>query len=625
MNQESSPPRAVLLFELARRLTGDRPHLLVVGATLLIFAASFVLAWLLRFEFAIPSVETTFMRGALPFVLGVKLLVFFVAGVYRILWAYIGIRDVWSILRASLVATAAVLLLNFLLFRDSMLPRSVLVLDGVLTFLAVGGLYVLLRHLRESAGSSHPIEVPAEPVLIVGAGDAGEALLREIQRNTHMGARVVGFVDDAPQKNGHSLRGVPILGGTADLREIAYRHGVRKAFVAIPSAGGSVMRRIVTALLHAGLAVKVLPPLAKSAHAKGYVPQLRPVSMEDLLRREPIKLDDQAISAFIRDKVVLVTGAAGSIGSELCRQILDYHPAKLVALDLAETPLHDLLLELQSRVNGKLLVPELADVTDEARIGRVFDTHRPVVVFHAAALKHVPMMELHPREAARVNVGGTRILAEAARRGGVGGFVLVSTDKAVNPSSVMGATKRVAEMVVQAQNREGSGRFMAVRFGNVLGSNGSVLRIFQAQLERGGPLTVTHPDMKRYFMTIPEAVQLVLQAAVLGKDGDILELDMGQPVRIVDLAEDLIRLSGLTPHVDIKIEFTGVRPGEKIFEELFQDSERMTPTAHPQVSCIRSERDAGLPKGDLAALCDAALKESDPAALSAHLLSMARR
>lgn len=574
-------------LEVLRRFTANRPHLLVVACTLLIFVSSFLGAWILRFEFVMPPPDAWFMIGALPFILGTKLIVFYVWKVYRILWAYIGIRDLWRILQATIMASGAILGVNFLFWRDFILPRSVLVLDAVFTFTAIGGLYALLRHMREASGTIYPPESAPEPVVIVGAGDAGEALLREIQRNPLMGARVVGFVDDDPKKKGHSLRGVPVIGATQDLREISYRLGIKKGFVAIPSADGACMRRIVTELIRAGLAVKVLPPLAKSSSAKGFVPHLRPASIEDLLRREPIKLDDRAISSFLTGKVVLITGAAGSIGSELCRQVLDYHPKRLIALDVAETPLHDLLLELRGRVDEKLVVPVLADITDPKRMAEVFREHVPEVVFHAAAFKHVPMMELHPREAVRVNILGTKVVAELAKRSRVGAFVLISTDKAVNPSSIMGATKRVAEMVISQQNGPGVAPFLSVRFGNVLGSNGSVLRIFQSQLERGGPLTVTHPEMRRYFMTIPEAVQLVLQSAVLGTGGEVFVLNMGQPVRIVDLAEDLIRLSGLTPGVDIKIEFTGVRPGEKLFEELRLDSERFCPTVHPQVFALK--------------------------------------
>lgn len=584
------------LIDLARRFTGNRLHLLVVGATLLVFAGAFAFAYLLRFEFSIPDAETEFMLRVLPLVLLVKLITFYVCRVYRILWAYVGIWDLFRILRASVLASGGLLAVVFFLVRAASMPRSVIVLDGVLTFLGIGGIYALLRFLREVDGRTVIAKEVAEPVIIVGAGDAGEGLLRELQRNRSAGARVIGFLDDAPEKQKQSLRGTPILGRIDQVREIAYRHGVRKAYIAIPSASGMVLKGIVGHLLAAGLAVKILPRITQLSTDDNLVPRLREISIEDLLRRDPIRLDDGAISDFIRGKIVLVTGAAGSIGSELCRQILQYGPRRLVALDCAETPLHDLVLELHSK-DSDSVAPELADVTDSQRVGAVFEAHRPEVVFHAAALKHVPLLEKHPREAIRVNVKGTRIITDAVRRFNSGTFVLISTDKAVNPTSVMGATKRIAEMLTwHLAGAEGRTRYMAVRFGNVLGSSGSVLQIFKSQLAVGGPLTVTHPEMRRYFMTIPEAVQLVLQASVLGQGREVFVLDMGPPVKIVDLAEDLIRLSGRIPGVDVKIEFTGIRPGEKLFEEIKLNSETVQPTAHPQIfSLLLSRAHAGEP------------------------------
>jgi len=616
---------ATLFIATLRQLTGNRPHLAVVLASLGVFAFSYSLSFLLRFEFKIPRPEQEFMFATLPFVLLIKLVVFYVSGIYRILWAYVGIRDLFRILRTTAFASGVTIGVNFVLWRNFMAPRSVVVMDGLLTFLLIGGLYAVLRHLREVVGST-PRQV-SEPVVIIGAGDAGQSLLQEIQRNPSLGASVIGFLDDSIVKQGHSLRGVPVLGRITAAREIAYRLGVRKAFVAIPSASGSVIRRIVTDLLSAGLAIKILPNIEStpgSSNASSFLPLLRGVTVEDLLRRDPIVLDDSAISEFIHGKVVLVTGAAGSIGSQLCRQIIHYLPARLIVLDCAESPLHDILLELNTLTGHVEITPEFADITNAARIGGIFAKHQPKIVFHAAGLKHVPMMERHPREAIRVNVGGTRTVATAAQAIGASAFVLISTDKAVNPSNTMGATKKIAETIVKDMSASKT-RFMAVRFGNVLGSNGSVLRIFKNQLERGGPLTVTHPDMRRYFMTIPEAAQLVLQAAVLGKNGDILELEMGKPVRIVDLAEDLIRLSGLTPNVDIRIEFTGIRPGEKLDEELVHPFEKIVPTAHSQVYCIRSEKESSINLSAIDELCKSADNCADDGELTHALQQLARK
>jgi FlaA1/EpsC-like NDP-sugar epimerase len=574
-----------------RRATGNRLHLLVVAITLLAFSVSYWMAYLLRFEFIIPPSYSGFFLSTLPYVLLIKLIVFYVNGIYRILWAYVGLKDLYRILLTSAFATGLVTIINQVLFPWQLVPRSVLVADGLLTFLGTGGVYALLRSLREANARAEGRPTGTlEPAFIVGAGDAGEALLRELQRNRAAAIRVVGFLDDAPEKEGSSLRGVKILGRVDEAASLASELGVRKAFIAIPSAGGATIRKIVNALLAAKLAIKILPPLTKLSSEESFATQLREVSIEDLLRREPVRLDMAAISDSIRENVVLVTGAAGSIGSELCRQILDQHPSKLVVLDLAESPLHGLQLELRRRVTGTEIILELADITDPHRVRGIFGKYSPALVFHAAALKHVPMMEEHPREAVRVNVLGTRIVAEAAREFETSSFILISSDKAVNPASVMGATKRIAELLLHQLSKQGRGRtrFMAVRFGNVLGSNGSVLPIFRAQLARGGPLTVTHPEMRRYFMTIPEAVQLVLQASVLGLGQEIFVLDMGQPIYIKDLAADLIRLSGKIPETDVKIEFTGIRPGEKLFEELRFDSESMATTAFPQISLLRA-------------------------------------
>jgi FlaA1/EpsC-like NDP-sugar epimerase len=582
------------------RILSRRPSLSIGTATLAICALSWVTAFLLQFEGAVPAGASSFMIRALPLVVLLKGIVLWMSGVFRIVWAYVGIADLFVILRAVLLILAASYGVGAGLSPDRAVPKTVCVLDAGLTFVGISGLFVSLRTLREARRSRQRAGTPRERLLIAGAGDAGEILLRELQWKFAATHEVVGFVDDAPEKQGARLRGVPVLGGIDDVAELAIKRDVSQVLIAVPTAGGGLIRRITRAATESKVRVQVLPGVGQLLGRSALLPQLRSVSIEDLLRRDSVEHEVHKVSEYLRGKTVLVTGAAGSIGSQLCRQILGHEPARLVVVDWAETPLHELLLEIKAGTNESVVLSEMGDVTDEVRIREIFATHAPDVVFHAAALKHVPMCESHVREAIRVNVGGTRIVARAAMQAGTQRFVLISTDKAVNPSSVMGATKRVAEILLQKLASEGGPtRFIAVRFGNVLGSNGSVIPLFRRQLAEGGPLTVTHPDMRRYFMAIPEAVGLVLHAAYLGRGGDLYELDMGEPVRIVDLAEDLIRLSGLVPGRDVRIEFTGMRPGEKLFEELYFSAEKVHPTAHPRIFCLRADK---MPERDGAVL-----------------------
>jgi FlaA1/EpsC-like NDP-sugar epimerase len=575
----------------ARRMAGGRLRRLVALMTIVVFAGAYSLAFLLRFDFELPEGYRYYLLLTLPFALIIKLVVFYAVGIFRIVWAYVGLSDGLRILRATALASATMAAVSLLVLPRTPIPRSILLMDAILTFLGVCAVFGLLRLAREASHPVRPVSVAREPVFIVGAGDAGDHLLRELTGKVDTTVRVVGFLDDDPAKRHQVHRGLPVLGALSEAAALARHHGVYRVLVAMPSADGSVMRHVVQQLTQAGLAVKLLPPVERLLNSTTLATQLREVSIEDLLRRPSPRLDQEAIRAFLGGKRILVTGAAGSIGSEICRQVLGFGPSRLVALDCAESPLHDLSVEFPPFRN---LVPELADVTDAAAVGRIFAAHRPEVVFHAAAVKHVPLLEAHPARAVQVNILGTRLVAEAAR-GAVAAFVMISTDKAVKPTSVMGASKRVAERIVRGLAADGSGtRYLSVRFGNVLGSAGSVVPTFKRQIALGGPVTVTHPEMRRYFMTIPEAVQLVLQGSTLGEGGDVFVLNMGEPVRIVDLAEDLIRLSGLKPHVDIKIEFTGIRPGEKLFEELSVGSESLVATSHSQVFRLRSP-EAGIP------------------------------
>jgi FlaA1/EpsC-like NDP-sugar epimerase len=472
-------------------------------------------------------------------------------------------------------------------------PRSIFVLDWAFSILIVGGLRFGIRTLREvTLQNAAPASEHARPkLLVIGAGDAGEMLMREIVRTHGRRYEPVGFLDDSTTKHGERIHGVPVLGPIRDVTEIAKRHDIGEIIIAIPSFSGGEMRRVVDLCAPTGARIRTLPGVDKLIDGSVTVSQLSEVNIDDLLRRAPVVLDTAEIGEFLRGRTVMVTGAGGSIGSELCRQILRFKPRRLVLVEQAENSLFqiDRLLraDLESGRLGSaaevLVIPLIADICDSKRVDAIFASERPNVVFHAAAHKHVPLMEHNYGEAIKNNVFGTRKLADAAVRHGVEKFVMVSTDKAVNPTSIMGVSKRVAEIYVQSLSRTARTQFVTVRFGNVLGSAGSVVPLFREQIAAGGPVKVTHPEMKRYFMTIPEACQLVMQAGAMGRGGEIFVLDMGEPVKIVDLARDLIRLSGLDPDRDIEILFTGMRPGEKLFEEIAVDEENVDKTKHPQI------------------------------------------
>jgi FlaA1/EpsC-like NDP-sugar epimerase len=431
------------------------------------------------------------------------------------------------------------------------------------------------QHTRE--------EAPPKLTLLVGAGQGGVLIAQEIARRPDLGILPVAFVDDDPVKQGAVIHGIKVMGTTRDLRRLAQRHQASQALITVSNAPGSAIRRITESCKEAGLTVKIVPGAYEIVGGRVNLSRIREIAIEDLLRREQVKLNADAVADVVRGQPVMVTGAGGSIGSELCRQVAAYGPSRLVLVERAENSLFEIHSELCSRFSGLELVPCVADITDVPRITQVFREQRPMIVFHAAAHKHVPMMEWNAAEAVKNNVLGTQIVADLADDLAVERFVMISTDKAVNPTSVMGATKRAAELYVQALSDNSATHFATVRFGNVLGSAGSVIPIFRRQIQNGGPITVTHPDMTRYFMTIPEAVQLVTQAAALSQGGETFILDMGQPVRIIDLAHDLIRLSGLEPDKDIEVRFTGIRPGEKLFEELSTMSEGIERTAHPKI------------------------------------------
>ena len=460
--------------------------------------------------------------------------------------------------------------------------EGVLMLDLFTTIMLLSGVRMVVRLYHEEFFSEHRGIV--RRFLIVGAGNAGEALLREMIRRRDAQYEVVGFVDDDPAKQGTEIHGIPVLGTVDDLSRICKRQSIDEIAIAIPSSSHKQLRRVVQVCQGTKIRFSTVPSLMDIAAGKLRVSQMRNVDINDLLGREAVNLDMEQIRVFLKDKVILVTGAGGSIGSEMCRQVCTFEPRQLLLLEQAENPLFFIERELQKSFSKIPLESAIADITDKTRIEQIFSRYHPQVVIHAAAHKHVPLMEQNPGEAIKNNILGTRVIADAADAFGTECFVMISTDKAVNPTSVMGASKRVAEIYIQDLNKTSKTHFVTVRFGNVLGSNGSVVPIFKQQIAAGGPVTVTHPEMRRYFMTIPEASQLVLQAAAMGNGGEIFVLNMGEPVKIVDLAHELITLSGFRPGEDIEIEFTGLRPGEKLFEELSIEGEDMAATRHPKIA-----------------------------------------
>lgn len=544
-----------------------------------IFYCSIRAAALLRFDFEVPSSILRFILLAIPVWIVIKTLTFAAFRLLRGWWAYLSVMDVvWLAVGntvASLLCFASVALLHY-----TMVPRSIYIADAMICFLLTGGVRIGVRLTSEWRINSAPA-IEKKNILIYGAGEAGLMLIREIRRNPSMPYRVRGFVDDQPGKKGLRISGVPVLGGGARIGAYVSRYGIDMVLIAIPSASGHDMAAILEQCHNAGVKCKTVPGLAEMISGSALTGQLRDIAVEDLLGRSPVELDEDRIREGIEGKIVLVTGAGGSIGSELCRQIARFEPAGIVGFDAAETALFEIDREMREHFPGVSFYPEIGNVQNTSRLDEVFAWHRPQTVFHAAAYKHVPLMETHIFEAVENNIFGTYNVATAAIRAEVESFVLISTDKAVCPTNVMGATKRVCEQLLLSMDSDV--KFVAVRFGNVLGSNGSVIPIFKKQIASGGPVTVTHPEMRRFFMTIPEACQLVLQAATIAEEGQICVLDMGEPVKIVDLARNLILLSGLTPGRDIEIAFTGTRPGEKLDEELTSDLECTWPSSHEKI------------------------------------------
>jgi FlaA1/EpsC-like NDP-sugar epimerase len=577
--------------------------------------ACWLLAYWLRFNLEIPESHLAAAVRSLALVIGVHAPVFWLFGLYRGIWRYASLMDLRRIIVAvafsSMTAATAVFMLAL-----PEVPRSVLLLHPLLLVLAMGGSRFAYRAWRDRLLYGRMV-IEGDPVLVIGSGDAADRLLRELAHSLDWS--VVGLVANDASRRGHEIRGVKILGELDDLPRLVEQLSVSKAIVAMPESSVHERRLAMEAAVQAGLSVMTVPSLEDMLSGKVAVSQIRQVQLEDLLGREPVQLDDGGLRGWLGEHVVLVTGAGGSIGSELARQIAQFRPRLLVLFELSEFALYLLEQEFQEKFPALPIACVVGDVKDAALLDKVFSAHNPSVVFHAAAYKHVPLMEGdNAWQAVRNNVVGSRCVAEAAQRHGVEKMVLISTDKAVNPTNVMGATKRLAERVLCGLQHDGGTRFVTVRFGNVLGSNGSVIPKFREQIARGGPVTVTHPDIIRYFMLIPEAAQLVLQAGLMGQGGEIFVLEMGEPIRIADLARDMIRLSGFSED-EIKVVFTGLRPGEKLYEELLTDAEQTMPTPHPKLRVARAEQAPAPEWQQELAIWLAETQPADPAAVKAKL------
>ena len=549
-------------------------------ASLLILA--YLCSFLLRFDFKLQGAGYRHViLQTLPILLVIKLSVFWRFRLFSGWWKYVGMSDLLDIVKASFVSSPILYLAVYFIFGVTGYPRSTFLIDMLLTIVFIGGARFVVRAYSEQARSS-PVGVNT---LIVGAGSAGNLIVRELKVNPSLGYNPVGFVDDCPSKKGGSMQGLKILGTTDDLPELIERHKVSRMLIAIPSARGEEIRHIIDKCHESKIEFQILPPMAKLINDSISMSQVRTVNIDDLLSRELVRLDLDEIGTKLQGKTILVTGAGGSIGSEIVRQVAKFKPAKLILFERSESDLHKMDLELAGNFPKLHYLPVIGDILDVFRLKEVLAEHRPQVIFHAAAYKHVPMMEKNCFQAISNNVIGTYNLAILANRFGVEDFVMISSDKAVRPTNIMGVTKRIAELIILGL-QDHSTKFVSVRFGNVLGSNGSVIPLFKEQIEQRKPVTVTHPEAIRYFMTIPEAAQLVLQASTMGRGGEIFVLDMGKPVKILELAKNLIRLSGLEPDRDIPIVFTGLRPGEKLYEELMLDCEGMKPTPHQKIHVL---------------------------------------
>ncbi len=555
---------------------------------------SFFLAFFVRFEFKVLFFDgfleqyVVVLSRVIIAVLLIKLIILYAMRMYSSLWRYASIEEAFQIIFASAFATAG--FMGYMLIMKEDLPRSIFILTFIFDTILFAFVRLSYRSLRAFKERRRFGVVAVKNVMIVGAGQSGAAIIKELKVHTELKSRPVAIIDDDETKIGQMMNGVPIVGSRYSIREYAQRLNIDQIIIAIPSADKTTIKEIVDEASKAHCELKIVPGMYELINGQVDVTTLRNVEIRDLLGREEVELDTDAMRQYVTGKVVMVTGGAGSIGSELCRQIAKYQPKQLIILDNYENSTYYLELELKQQYQTLNILSIIANIRDRARIFQVVEQYRPALIFHAAAHKHVPLMETSPCEAIKNNVFGTNNIIEAAGQFGVERFVMISTDKAVNPTNVMGASKRIAEMIIQSKHDSTTTKYVAVRFGNVLGSNGSVIPIFKKQIEQGGPVTVTHKDIERYFMTIPEACKLVIQASSFAEKSEIFVLDMGEPIKIVTLAENIIRLSGYKPYSDIAIEFTGLRPGEKMFEELILNHENVIKTANEKIFIERPER-----------------------------------
>ena len=578
--KESSDP----FFKHIFKKTALTRTVFFLVSDIVLFGLAFYLSFYLRFEGVIPDIHLRQFIRYLPLFVGLKVIAFYFFQIYRFSWSYVSLYELLKVFKVltlcSLIISSTVLFLTYEeAFRG--FSRSIFLIDYILSLIMIGGLRISKRVYLQAR--KYPV-IHQRRTLIIGAGNAGEQIVRDMRRTKDSPYLPVVFVDDDPGKKKMFIHGIKVIGNRQDIPKIVTDLDIELAVIAMPSVSSKDIRDIVSYLHKAGIdEIRIIPGTKEIMSRNISILDIKRIDLKDLLSREPIEIEYSQVKKSLKGKRILVTGAGGSIGAELGRQIAQFDPELLALLDFDETELFHISQEMKENYPGLSVLPVLGDILNKDKMATVFNHVNPQLVFHAAAYKHVPVMEDFPEEAIRVNILGTKILGELSQQHGVEKFIFISTDKAVNPTSIMGASKRVAEMMVTHLNHQEKTQFVAVRFGNVLGSRGSVIPIFQEQIKKGGPVTVTHPEMKRYFMTIPEAVLLVLQTSAMGKGGEVFVLDMGEQVKIYDVACELIRLSGLEPHKDIPIIFTGIRPGEKLFEEVLTAEEGVEPTVHPKI------------------------------------------